>query len=59
MSDGRGAGCSLSTIEHSSGKVAPSNGGFPVSSSWRHTPSDHVSVRVSTSRDARICSGLM
>ena len=39
--------------------VSRMNGGRPVKSSYRSAPSDHTSVRLSTSRVPRTCSGDM
>jgi hypothetical protein len=54
-----GGGGSTAIFTLMSGSVCPRNGASPVRSSYKMTPSDQMSVRRSTPRVARICSGDM
>ncbi len=54
-----GGGSAVSTWAQMSWAVSPSKGTRPVSSSYSEMPSDQMSLRQSTSRDARTCSGDM
>src|ERR1700677_3746041 len=52
-------GVGSATIDAAAAVVLPSNGVRPARSSYRMTPSDQMSVRKSTSRADRTCSGDM
>jgi hypothetical protein len=47
------------TIAAAAAVVLPSNGVRPAKSSYKMTPSDQMSLRLSTFRDDRTCSGDM
>ena len=54
-----GEGASTATFTHISENESASNGLRPSTSSYSTVPSDHMSVRPSTARADRICSGDM